>query len=142
MFNETESDRERVMTHIDEETVEEYEAWLANDGEDGEFEEEDEFISEIEWDFWSDEELQDMLQEGWRESEFSMDARFDWDELDDENADIEEAYDELEDELHAKADKRAKKKENMPMDGRGLVTNNVNRKFKQERKAKDDEHLL
>ena len=48
----------------------------------------------------------------------------------------------IEDELHAKAERRVKKKEIMPIDGRGLVTNNVNRKFKQERKAKDDEHLL
>ena len=42
----------------------------------------------------------------------------------------DEKWDELEEELHAKADRRKKKKETMPIDGRGLVVNNVNRKYK------------
>ena len=54
----------------------------------------------------------------------------------DPDEDLETQWDEIEDELHAKADRRKKKKETMPMDGRGLVVNNVNRKYKKERSDK------
>ena len=48
--------------------------------------------------------------------------------------DLDDEYDEMEDELEAKALRRVQKKENMPVDGRGLVVNNVNRKFRQVRR--------
>ncbi len=58
--------------------------------------------------------------------------------MEDIQDDLEEEYDDMEAELNAKADRRASKKETMPMDGRGLIVNNINRKFRQVRRQEKE----
>ncbi len=56
------------------------------------------------------------------------------DPLETEDDTVEDEYFDLEQELNYKADRRKTKKEIMPMDGRGLIVNNINRKFRQVRR--------
>ena len=73
-------------------------------------------------------------EEYWQEVEVEREAWADMDPFETEDDTVEDTYFDMEQELHFKADRRKTKKETMPMDGRGLVVNNVNRKFRQVRR--------
>lgn len=69
-----------------------------------------------------------------QEVEAEREAWADMDPFETAEDTVEDEYFDLEQELHVKADRRKTKKETMPMDGRGLIVNNINRKFRQVRR--------
>jgi hypothetical protein len=99
---------------------------------------------------WSDSELGALLdRQMWELEVWEMENDPDywnWDAIEEYDSDPDEYWDEVEEELNAKADRRESKKETMPMDGRGLITNfrsggmtPPRKNYKKERRAKDKE---
>jgi len=79
-------------------------------------------------------------EEEWLEVEAERGVWADMDPLTTEDDNLEDEYFDLEAELHEKANRRQTKKETMPMDGRGLIVNNINRKFRQVRRTEKEQN--
>jgi hypothetical protein len=121
----------------------------------------DDIMTEMEnesLELWADHEIELLLNRQIMEEAWEMENDpdyWDYDNMEmkvverdeyffDEDKDADSYWDEVEEQLNAKADRREAKKETMPMDGRGLITNNRpmnsgRKSYKKERKARERE---